>query len=75
MSHTALKACPHCGGAAYMEQNYSRKARSYFVYVKCSICGSQGKIFNSDEPPAENEWSLPACNGAAAAWNMRTATE
>lgn len=66
-----LKGCPHCGGLAYLEQNYSYKARSYFVYVKCSICGSQGKIFNTDTEPAADDWQNVACNAAVAAWNTR----
>lgn len=70
-----LKTCPHCGGDADLEQNYSYKARSYFVFVKCSICGAQGKIFNSDEEPAAAEWRNMACNSAAAAWNMRVSEQ
>ena len=76
MSEQHLKSCPHCGGAAYLEQNYSYKARSYFVFVKCSICGAQGKIFNSEQEPAAAEWQTGlAMNAAAAAWNMRTAEQ
>lgn len=67
-----MKSCPHCGGAAYLEQNYSSKWRSCFVYVKCSICGAQGKFFTSEEEPAAADWTNSACNAAAAAWNMRT---
>lgn len=70
MNEQHLKSCPHCGGAAYLEQNYSYKARSYFVFVKCSICGAQGKVYNTEEEPAA-EWNNSACNAAAAAWNMR----
>ena len=66
-----LKCCPHCGGAADLKQNYSYKARSYFVFVICSICGAQGKIFNTDEEPAAVDWRNAACNSAVAAWNMR----
>lgn len=71
MKSITLKACPHCGGAAAMQQNYSAKRRSYFVFAICSICGAQGKIYNSDEEPAAAQWSNAPCINAAAAWNMR----
>lgn len=64
--------CPHCGGQAYLNSNYSYKTRSYFVFVKCDICGAQGKIFNSEDAPAAADWDNEACVGAVDAWNMRT---
>lgn len=67
-----LKGCPHCGGHALLNSNYSYKARSYFVFVRCEICGAQGKIYNSDTDPAATNWDDPQCRAAAAAWNMRT---
>lgn len=67
-----IKPCPHCGGNACLNQNYSYKARSYFVFVKCDICGSQGKIYNSKEEPAAADWSNTACDNAIEAWNLRT---
>lgn len=70
--HDYIKTCPHCGGNAYLNQNYSYKARSYFVFVKCDICGAQGKIYNSREEPAAADWNNTACNDAVSAWNMRT---
>lgn len=72
MAETEIKPCPHCGGIAYLTQNYSYKARSYFVFVKCDICGAQGKIYNSNEEPAATGWNNQPCNDAIAAWNMRT---
>lgn len=72
MTETQIKTCPHCGGAACLTQNYSYKARSYFVFVKCDICGAQGKIYNSADEPATTGWNNTACNDAIAAWNMRT---
>lgn len=71
MKDILLKGCPHCGGTANLMQNYSPKRRSYFVFVSCSICGAQGKIFNSDEEPAAAQWNNAPCVNAAAAWNMR----
>lgn len=66
-----IKLCPHCGGVSYLSSNYSYKTRSYFVFVKCDICGAQGKIYNSDDEPAAVEWHNEACNSAVEAWNMR----
>ena len=70
-----IKTCPHCGGRANLIQNYSRKAGSYFVYVKCDICGAQGKIYNSAEEPAAAGWIIKPCKDAITAWNMRTNTQ
>lgn len=63
-----IKACPHCGGASTLHANYSYKTRSYFVFAKCSICGSQGKIYNTDTEPSGTD---KACIAAVKAWNMR----
>ena len=75
MHDVQIKPCPHCGGIAYLTQNYSYKARSYFVFVKCDICGAQGKIYNSTTEPAAAGWNNTACNDAISAWNMRIAQE
>lgn len=67
-----IKACPHCGATACLTSNYSYKTRTYFVFVKCDICGAQGKIYNSKEEPAAANWDNTACNDAINAWNLRT---
>lgn len=69
----SIKTCPHCGGSACLNSNYSYKTRSYFVFVKCDICGAQGKIYNSQEDPQAVEWNNQACEDAIRAWNLRTA--
>lgn len=66
-----LKYCPHCGGEAELCGNYSKQTRSYFVFCKCTICGSQGKIYNTVEDPEGIGWSDYACQSAVKAWNMR----
>lgn len=66
-----IRECPHCGGEAYLHANYSSKARSYFVMVKCNMCGAQGKIYNTDEDPESVNWKSIACIDAVKAWNMR----
>ena len=66
-----IKTCPHCGGTACLNSNYSYKTRTYFVFVKCDICGAQGKAYNSPEEPAALEWNNQPCTDAINAWNMR----
>lgn len=66
-----IKACPHCGGSACLYQNYSYKARTYFAFVECDICGARGKIYNSEEEPEAAGWDNAACRDAISAWNMR----
>lgn len=67
-----IRPCPHCGGVAWLTQNYNRRAKTYFVLVKCDVCGAQGKIYNSQEEPAATGWDNEACMSAIRAWNMRT---
>jgi len=66
-----LKNCPHCGGEAELCGNYSTRTRSYFVFVKCNVCGSQGKIYNIPEDPERSGWGNYSCENAVRAWNMR----
>jgi len=66
-----IKTCPHCGGAGRLNANYSYKTRSYFIFVKCDICGSTGKTYGSREDPQAEDWNTPACDDAISAWNMR----
>jgi len=68
---TQIKTCPHCGGVSTLNCNYSYKTRSYFVFVKCEVCGAQGKTCHSPEHPAEEQWQNEACEQALAAWNLR----
>lgn len=69
-----IRPCPHCGGTGAVTANYSYKRRCYFIFVRCDICGAQGKIFADPEDPAQYEWNMPACQNAIGAWNMRTYT-
>ncbi len=70
-----IKPCPHCGGAAYINSHYSGKTKRHYVYVKCDVCGAQGKLYASMEDPSSRDWDTPACIGAVKAWNMRTGAE
>lgn len=72
MADETIKPCPHCGGVAYLNSNYSYRRRTFFVFVKCDICGSQGKIYNSQDEPNEVDWNNRSCIDAVTAWNMRT---
>ena len=66
-----IKPCPHCGGVAYLNANYSYKISRYFVFVKCDVCGAQGKVTACKESPDESDWNNTACRNAVDAWNMR----
>lgn len=72
MEKGSLKPCPHCGGSACLNANYSYKTRSFFVFVKCDICGAQGKVYSSPGDPEAAGWNNQPCNDAATAWNLRT---
>lgn len=72
MAKDSIKACPHCGGTACLNANYSYKTRTYFTFVKCDICGAQGKVYSSPEDSAALEWNNQPCIDAVGAWNMRT---
>lgn len=71
MEDTEIKRCPHCGGKASLNSAYSYKIRNFFVYVKCDICGAQGKSFLTAENPAAEDWNSGPCRDALNAWNMR----
>lgn len=72
MSDLKIRECPHCGGSATLYYNYSGRQRKYMVFVKCEICGAQGKIFVDANDPDEYGWRTAACDSAVKAWNMRT---
>lgn len=72
MLYDYIKPCPHCAGAASLISNYSYKTRTYFVLVKCDICGAQGKIYASKTDPDAAGWDNIPCRNALSAWNMRT---
>lgn len=71
MSDKTIKPCPFCSGAACLNANYSYRTRSFFVFVKCEICGGQGKAFTDSNDPEDSNWNDAACNSAVDAWNMR----
>ncbi len=70
-----IKACPFCGGQATLNQRYSAKQHKYMVFMKCDICGSQGKIYAGAAAPSENEWNTQECYDAINAWNMRNTAQ
>lgn len=66
-----LKLCPHCGGTAELMSNYNHKLNAYFIFVKCSFCGSTGKTIYSAQDPAAIGYKCNAAKRAAFAWNLR----
>ena len=75
MNKEAREKCPFCGGRAGLVSNHSGKLHTYFIYVKCEICGAQGRTYRSEEEPAAAGWNNAACIDALAAWNMRRGEE
>lgn len=66
-----MKKCPHCGGRARAQSNYSQTANGYFIFIRCTVCGSQGKTCFSYTDPADDEQDNEALSNAISAWNMR----
>ena len=54
-----------------MNQTYREYSETYFLFVKCEICGGQSKTFPAWEDAEEANWKTPACESARRAWNMR----
>ncbi len=71
MADKTIKPCPFCNGSALLNANYSYRTRTFFVFVKCEICGGQGKAFTDSNDPEHSNWNDSACNSAVDAWNMR----
>lgn len=69
---TDLIECPFCGGEAALWANYSTKSKSYFVFVRCGICGAQTRPSRSYKDPEDEGWNSTACDAAARLWNHRT---
>ena len=67
----SLKKCPHCGGKARAQSNYSQTANGYFIFIRCTVCGSQGKTCFSPTDPEYDEYENKALHDAISAWNMR----
>lgn len=66
-----IKRCPHCGGTASLDGNFNIRLRRFYIYVKCDVCGSQGKVFRTLKDPDESAWEDEVCTMAVEAWNMR----
>lgn len=64
-------ACPFCGGRAELVYNYSEKSNRYYVFIRCTFCRSQGRIYGTKEPMPEKGMNKASKN-AVMAWNLRT---
>lgn len=67
----ALKRCPFCGGNGDINRRWSNKNKVYFTFVRCEICGAQGKPFTEIDRNNGLDWETEACYSAVMAWNMR----
>ena len=68
----ALKKCPFCGGNGDINRKWNYKHEVYFTFVKCEMCGSQGKTFTELYRGDDIDWETESCYSAVMAWNMRT---
>lgn len=66
-----FKPCPFCGGSARLLQSYGNRTESYYVFIKCHLCGAQTRALKSREEPAATNWENIACKNALIAWNRR----
>lgn len=64
-----LKPCPFCGGKAVLF--HKGNTGNYLVYVRCSICKCQSKIFFTPDLSAATDPESEVSIFAADAWNMR----
>lgn len=65
-----IKKCPFCGGDGELTQRYNSRQDNYFVFVECSLCNAQSKVFSSRDDVSECDWNTKACEKAVKAWNM-----
>lgn len=72
MAETYIKPCPHCGGTGCLIGQYSYKLKSYMIFVRCDVCGAQGRIYNTDDEKDIENWNSDAAYCAISAWNLRT---
>lgn len=66
MGNIKLKHCPFCGAEGVIMNQYSRKQKGYFHFVKCVLCSAQSKAFFSPEEDESKDLL------AVMAWNRRT---
>lgn len=66
-----IKPCPHCGGHSVLNQRWNYKASKYFIFVRCEVCGSQGKSYPTYESLYDDDYNETADELAIKAWNMR----
>lgn len=66
-----IRPCPFCNGDAGLCSTYSGRIRKYFIFVKCEMCGAQGKAFSDVDDPDLCNWDNDNCNRAINAWNLR----
>lgn len=65
-----IKRCPFCGSTAYLMIDKAKKSRLYYIHVKCTECGSQGRTYFTVNDP--DKGNVEEAVRAIAAWNRRT---
>lgn len=72
MAEMYIKPCPHCGGSGCLISKYSYRLKTYMVYVRCDVCGAQGRIYTTDSEKDFESWDSDTAYCAISAWNLRT---
>lgn len=67
-----MKNCPFCNGEPTLFS--TRGKYGYFVFIKCDLCGAQGKTFKMGETREENWQDSVEAQNAIKMWNMRAGT-
>lgn len=70
-NNTKIKTCPHCGGQAFLNMNFSHKWNCWYVAVRCDSCGAQGRSYRTDKDPTNAPEESLSCKNAIRGWNMR----
>lgn len=75
MQNEPLKPCPHCGGIARINYEYTPGEAARRVVVVCSICGAKGKALPVEDElidaPTEQDNRSAQRLAAVIAWNLR----
>lgn len=65
-----IKKCPFCGGNGELKQRYNPRQDNFMVFVACSVCNAESKVFLSQNDVSKRDYESNICDKAVEAWNM-----